>query len=267
MRRAALNALPTLIGTASTIEEVLNHLPAEVRAQVAWTPKRLADISRRLLSVPVLSEQVLEEATDGYLEAIERVVAAIPSLASKHDLTQLLTARLQDDQRLIAKLSPLARKAFGRALVTVVVVGQLGLHLSGQFDLAEVSQHLTELDPQSLKEIGSLIRAQACTVAVLEGLKSPGPVPGRIEALCRRADEEALHFAGTLSALNPSFRMPWYFRDAPESEKVKDFAAWNPENQFAFRANEQPATAEELKAWSDVTTSIDANRPTRKLFS
>ena len=57
-----------VLASPATLAELVSRLPAEARAQVAWTPKRIADMATVLLTDPLLPEGVIESAVDAYLE-------------------------------------------------------------------------------------------------------------------------------------------------------------------------------------------------------
>lgn len=257
-----------VLASPATLSELVSRLPAEARAQVAWTPKRIADMASVLLTDPLLPSEVIESAVDAYLEAAKALSPAILGLAPRSaDLAVLFEQGLEADLALLRGLHPVAAKAALRAAATVLAVGHLGLQALGRIDVIELQRAMSTLEGELADQHRSLLRAAALVTAVLEGLRRGTPIPGRVEALARRADSAAREFAILLAAEDEALRLPWYVESAPGAQSVAGFAIWNPENQPKLVPRATPPSREELESWERVKAAIDAGRPHRKLFS
>ena len=262
-----MTATRLVLASPATLSELVLRLPAEARAQVAWTPKRVADMATALLEAPLLTDGAIEAAGDAYLEAARALSPAMVQLAPMaKDLTALVQTGLENDLKLLSALSPANAKAAVRATATILVLAHLGLQALGRIEVAELQKALAELDASPQEQHLSLLRAAALVTAVFEGLRRGSPVPGRVEALARRADAAAAEFAAKLAGDDEALRLPWYVESAPGAASVESFAAWNPANRPSLRQLSEP-TREELEAWERVKTDIDSTRPHRKLFT
>lgn len=262
-----MTAPQLVLASPATLAELVSRLPAEARAQVAWTPKRIADMAAALLEVPLLTDGAIEAAGDAYLEAARALSPALLKLAPVAvDLSALVQTGLENDLRLLSTLDPANAKAAIRAAATILVVAHLGLKALGRIEVAELEKALAEFDASPQDQHVSLLRATALVTAVFEGLKRGSPVPGRVEALARRADSAAAEFAALLARDDDALRLPWYVESAPGSASVEAFAAWNPANRATLRPVGQP-TRQDLEAWERVKADIDGARPHRKLFT
>lgn len=255
-----------LIASAETFAELVAQLPAAARAQVAWTPKRIADLANTLLTAPVVTDRMVEEAGDAYLEACNALIPVVVALSATADPMRLVSESLQADLPLLKMLAPMSGRAAARALATMIVIAQLGMTVAGQVDVAELQKAAESLRPESTHAYQSLIRSVALLMAVFHGLRHSCSIPGRVAALARRADLEAQTFALHVAAEDPALQMPWYVANAAGAERVASFASWNPENQFSWRQAEPEPTPDEEAAWEQVKTDIDSFRPHRKLF-
>ncbi|MDP3234533.1 MAG: hypothetical protein Q8N26_17265 [Myxococcales bacterium] len=262
-----MTATQLVLASPATWSELVSRLPAEARAQVAWTPKRIADMAAALLEVPLLTDGAIEAAGDAYLEAARALSPALLKLAPvAKDLSALVQTGLENDLRLLTALAPANAKAAVRATATILVLAHLGLQALGRIEIAELEKALAELDASPQDQHLSLLQAAALVTAVFEGLRRGSPVPGRVEALARRADAAAAEFAARLARDDDALRLPWYVESAPGAASVESFAAWNPANRASLRQVSQP-TREELEAWERVKADIDSARPHRKLFT
>ena len=263
-----MTATQLVLVSPATLSELVSRLPADARAQVAWTPKRIADMASSLLNEPFLTEGLVEAAGDAYLEATRALSPALLGIAPRGpELAALIQQGLENDVKLLVALAPVSAKAALRATATILVVAHLGLQALGKIDVADLQRAMASLEGEIAKQHLSLLRAVALVTAVFEGSHRGSPIPGRVEALARRADAAAQEFAMVLAAEDPSLQLPWYVESAAGSGSVAAFASWNPENRPVLRRSAVPATKEELEAWERVKESIDSARPHRKLFS
>lgn len=262
-----MTATQLVLASPATLSELVSRLPAEGRAQVAWTPKRIADMASALLEMPLLTDGAIEAAGDSYLEAARALSPALLTLAPMaKELSALVQTGLEHDLKLLSGLAPANAKAALRATATILAAAQLGLQAVGRIEVAELQKALAELDASPQEQHLSLLRAAALVTAVFEGLRRGSPIPGRVEALARRADAAAAEFAAKLAAEDEALRLPWYVESAPGAASVESFAAWNPANRPSLRQLSQP-TREDLEAWERVKADIDSARPHRKLFT
>jgi hypothetical protein len=264
-----MTATQLVLVSPATLSELVSRLPAEARAQVAWTPKRIADMASSLLTEPFLTDGVVEAAGDAYLDATRALSPALLALAPRGaDLAALMQQGIENDLKLLTGISPVSAKAAAvRATATILVVAHLGLQALGKIDVEELQRAMASLEGEVAKQHLSLLRAIALVIAVVEGIRRGSPIPGRVEALARRADAAAHEFAMVLAAEDPSIQLPWYVESAPGAASVAVFASWNPENRPSLRRSAVPSTKEELDAWDRVKEGIDSARPHRKLFS
>lgn len=260
-------ATQLVLASPATLSELVSRLPAEARAQVAWTPKRIADMAKALLDMPLLTDGAVEAAGDAYLEAARALSPTLLKLAPlASELNAVVQAGLENDLKLLSALAPANAKAAVRATATILVVAHLGLRALGRIEVAELQRALAELDASPQAQHLSLLRAGALVTAVFEGIRRGSPVPGRVEALARRSDAAAAEFAAKLAAEDEALRLPWYVESAPGAASVESFAAWNPVNRASLRRLSEP-TREDLDAWEQVKAGIDSARPHRKLFT
>jgi len=255
--------LPAILGSPETMDVVVARAPAEVRAQIAWLPKRFRDLFAELIAAPVLSEAVLDSAADQYLEALMRVRSVAGSLLSNADALQLVETRLTADAAPIASLAPWPRSAAMRVLATLTTVFHLSRQLLQPYDTRSLQGQLERVDFTVDAETRSMLRAIVAFFGMLEALKAPGPVPGRAAALARKSDEACQQFCEALALRDPQLRLPWYFRDAPGADRVEAFGVWR--TDLLLRPS-SPATAEEEESWERVKRAIDAERPHRPVF-
>jgi hypothetical protein len=265
-------AAQLLLASPSTIAEVVARLPAESRAQVAWAPKRVADMAAALLTEPYLTDALIERSADAYFESVRALSPAVLGLVAHGvDLKAAIQLNVENDlKQLVERLPSIAAtnaKAAARAMLTVVVVGQLGADAIRAIDLHTLQKAMAALGPKMPQEHLSLFRTGALVIAVLEGLKRGSPIPGRVDALARRADAAAREFATVLSSYAGGLRLPWYDESAPDSASASAFASWNPDNLPSVRKATSPVSQEDLEAWERVKEAIDSARPHRKLFS
>lgn len=262
-----MTATQLVLASPATLSELVSRLPAEVRAQVAWTPKRIADMATSLLEMPLLTDGAIEAAGDAYLEAARALSPALLKLAPRaSELSALVQTGLENDLKRLSALAPANAKAAIRATATLLALAQLGLQALGRVDVSELQKALAELHASPQEQHVSLLRAGALVTAVFEGLRRGSPVPGRVEALARRADAAAAEFAAKLAAEDDALRLPWYLESAPGAASVEWFAAWNPANRPTLRQLSQP-TPEDFETWERVKADIDSARPHRKLFT
>ena len=260
--------LPVLVSPA-TLAEIVASLPAETRAQLAWSPKRITDCSRSLLTSPAITDELIEKAGSEYLQAIAMVLPAITLL--KGDISEVggvARQRINEDLKRLALAVPRSSMmAAARATATVLVVSQFALQSLRQIDAAELERGLTQFDPSAVKDDLDLLRAMALLVAVFEGVREPSTIPGRVAELARRADVEAESFARRAS-VERKLAFPWYVETPGLAADVAEFAKWNPKNLPQWRnRNEAGVSDDERGAWEQVKNSIDEARPHRKLFS
>lgn len=253
-----------LVASSATLTELVSQLPATDRAELAWAPKRLADLLAPLLTAPVLAERIIEHAVDEYLDAGQRLATATLPLWSRTDTSAQLQSGIERDMNSVKTLAPPIAKAALRAAATVMSMGTLGLQLADKVDPALLKQAIASIDSDDAKEFRSFARAATLLLGVFEAVKLGSPIPGRAAALARRADESAKHFATVMASLPEPVRLPWYDQTAPKSEAVAFFADWNPDNHKWPTA---PATAETIKEWELVKDGVDSARPHRKVFS
>lgn len=263
-----MTATQLVLVSPATLSDLVSRLPAEARAQVAWTPKRIADMAGSLLTAPFLTDGVVEAAGDAYLEATRALSPALLALAPRGpDLVALMQQGLENDLKLLAALPAVSAKAALRATATILVVAHLGLQALGKIDVQELQRAMASLEGELAKQHLSLVRAVALVTAVFEGTRRGSPIPGRVEALARRADAAAHEFAMVLASEDQALQLPWYVEAAPGAASVAGFASWNPENRPSLRRSGEASTKEELEAWERVKEGIDSARPHRKLFS
>lgn len=237
--------------------------PAEVRAQVAWLPKRLRDLFGGLITTPVLTAAEVERAGAEYLDAVWRVRKALGPLLTNDEALALAQTRLAAAIAPFRTLAPWPRAAATRALATVTVLFHLGRELAGAAEPRVLQELLDSADFTADTEGREAAKALVLFFALLEALKDAGPVPGRAAALARRADEVFHVMAERLAQRDPPLRLPWYFRDAPGAEQFEAFGIWRTD------LLERPASScspEDAEAWERVKQAIDAARPDRPVF-
>lgn len=245
------------------MEMVVARAPAEVRAQIAWLPKRLRDLFAELNGAPLLTESVLDSAADQYLEALVRVRSVVGSILSNTDALQLVETRLTADAAPIASLAPWPRAAAMRVLATVTTVFHLSRTLLQPYDTQSLQAQLEKVDFTVDAETRSMLRAIVAFFGMLEALKAPGPVPGRAAALARRADDACRQFCEALAQRDPRLRLPWYFRDAPGADRAAAFGVWRTD---LLSRPVSALTRDEEESWERVKSAIDAERPHRPVF-
>ncbi len=84
-----------VLASPATLAELVSRLPAEARAQVAWTPKRIADMATVLLTDPLLPEGVIDAAVDAYLEAARALSPAVLGTVSACSLASTKAEQAQ----------------------------------------------------------------------------------------------------------------------------------------------------------------------------
>lgn len=268
VNNAHAQELPVLVSPA-TLAELVASLPAETRAQLAWTPKRITDCSRSLLTSPTLTDELIEKAGSEYLQAISMVLPAIALL--KRDISEagsVARQRINEDLlRLGFAVPPASMMAATRATATLLVVSQVALQFFRQIDPAELQRRLTHFDPSQITDDLDLVRAIALLVAVFEGVREPSTIPGRVAELARRADVEAESFARR-AIVERHLDFPWYVEKPGVAADVAEYAKWNPKNLPQWRSGKEAGvTDDERGAWEQVKKSLDEARPHRKLFS
>lgn len=259
-----MSASPLIVASSASWAELVARLPAEDRAQIAWAPKRIADLTAALLTDPSLTEATIEKAADEYLEASTALAQSIVSLARSSDFSARLKSGMERDLRALQSLPPSAAKAALRASLTLTLVAQIGVAAIGKLDLSTLKHSVESLkssDPRDLLPM----RAAALVLAVLEGIRKGSPIPGRVSALARRADAVAQDFSRSLAAGQPPLRLPWYDETAEGAATVKPFASWNPESETSQPMNVVPEDA--LKVWEQVKEGVESARPHRKVFA
>lgn len=263
-------AAPQLVvASPATLAELVSRLPAEARARVAWTPKRIADMATMLLQEPMLSDGIIEAAGDAYFEAVRALSPALVGLArGARELAEVVERGIESDWRLMGSLSGANQKAAQRAMATLLTLAHVGANALAGLDVEALHRAVAAIDEGEAEQEMTLCRAAALSTAMLEGLRRGSPVPGRVAALARRADAAAHELALALATGEPRLLLPWYLQGAPDAEAAASFASWNPANRTSVlrRAGVSDSQAE-LEAWERVKAGVDASRPHRKLFS
>lgn len=245
-----------IVASPATLAEIVAQLPAAERAQVAWAPKRVAELLRPLLTEPSLTDGLIDGVVHEYLETTRVLLQPMLRFVRQDGAKTVITAGQSRDTDSLMRLPAAACKAAMRADVTQLIAGLLGQQLAATLDHSTIDRAL-ESDAGG----DALHRSSVLLLAVFEGLEKGSSIPGRLSALARRADEAAKAFAVELAAGN--LRLPWYFEDAVGAERFVRFASWSPEPAQAPR---EP-TNEELEAWEKVKAGVDSARPHRKVFS
>ncbi len=253
-----------IIASPTTLADLVAQLPAETRAQVAWTPKRITDMAASLLNEPFLTDTLIEAAVEEYLEAVHALSPLVAGLTGKTtDASELVQAGTQRDLIAVKTLPSAAANAAVRAAHTLLWFGNIGLQVLSRLDTAVAQQLMEPLKTDAAQLAMPYLKSACLLMAVVEGVQKGSPIPGRVAALARRADEAAQEFARWLASMEPAAKLPWYDRTAPDAEAAAGFAVWS----VAPSMPRPPPTQEQLEAWERVKASIDAERPHRKLFS
>lgn len=244
-----MSALPAILGSPEAIEQVVARAPAEVRAQVAWLPKRLRDLFAELINAPVLTDALLDSATDQYTDAIFRIRSVASQIITSEEALRLVETRLVADVAPIRNLAPWPRAAAIRSVATIAAIFHLSRALIGSKDAQDLQKEFEALDFSSDADTRLMLRAIVTFFALLESLKTTSAIPGRSAALARRSDEAFHKACELLAQRDPRLRLPWYFRDAPGADRAEDFGVWRTD---LLQRERQPASAEDTEAWNHV---------------
>ena len=259
-----MSALAAVVSSPEVLEQALNRLPAEVRAQLAWTPVRLRDALNALIDSPFLSESVIDTALEQYIDALEHIKPAFVSLVLDREAVTILETRLTSEVGLLDSLQPLPRHAAARATATMLLLFRLSRTLAEGIDPAALNRLMASADLASEADARASLRGTLLFAALLACLRDRRGGPGRAATLALKADLEFRKVAADLAA-RLNLRLPWYYADAVDADTHASYASWRVDVPLTDGPRRSP-TDDELEAWKGVERSIDEARPERPLF-